>query len=115
MLARLWGFACNYVRDFDDSIRYYERVKEGLEEKLGRDSEKALDATYSLIMNTVMSHVERIEKLRDFVRRCERALGEENVVTLTTLNLLGDELDENGEHEEAIEVYERCLVGQMKG
>ncbi|GMH51855.1 hypothetical protein TL16_g01104 [Triparma laevis f. inornata] len=54
------GLACNYVRDFDDSIRYYERVKEGLEEKLGRDSEKALDATYSLIVNTVMSHIERI-------------------------------------------------------
>ena len=44
----------------------------------------------------------------------ERALGEENVVTLETLNALGGALDKNKEYEEAIEVYERFLAGRMK-
>ena len=61
-----------------------------------------------------MSEVERIEKFRDLVKRCERALGEENVVSLEMLNSLGIELKENEEYEEAKEVYERCLLGQMK-
>ncbi|GMH98898.1 hypothetical protein TrLO_g14207 [Triparma laevis f. longispina] len=44
----------------------------------------------------------------------ERALGEENVVTLETLNSLGAKLEPNGEFEESKEVYERCLAGRMK-
>ncbi|GMH80220.1 hypothetical protein TrLO_g9970, partial [Triparma laevis f. longispina] len=102
------------VRDFDDAERYYKRAKEGYEEQLGRDSEKALKVTIGLIMSTGMSRDEGIEKLRVLLKRCERALGEENVVTLETLNTLGCELDDNGEYEEAKEVYERCLAERTK-
>eukprot|EP00519_Triparma_laevis_P014727 CAMPEP_0182492236 /NCGR_PEP_ID=MMETSP1321-20130603/1439_1 /TAXON_ID=91990 /ORGANISM="Bolidomonas sp., Strain RCC1657" /LENGTH=80 /DNA_ID=CAMNT_0024694675 /DNA_START=6 /DNA_END=245 /DNA_ORIENTATION=- len=42
------------------------------------------------------------------------ALGEENVVTLETLNTLGNQLRKNGELEEARKVLERCLVGREK-
>ena len=41
-------------------------------------------------------------------------MGEENVVTLDTLNQLGGLLEQNGEYEEAIKVFERCLGGRMK-
>ena len=61
-----------------------------------------------------MNDGERINKLRDLIKRMERALGEENVVTLETLNSLGYQLDDNGEHEEAREVYEGCSARQMK-
>ena len=44
----------------------------------------------------------------------ERALGEENIVTLDTLNDLGDKLDDNQEYEEAKEVHVICLAGRMK-
>ncbi|GMH86439.1 hypothetical protein TL16_g10541 [Triparma laevis f. inornata] len=108
------GKACGRVRDFDDARRYLKRVKEGYEEQLGRDSEKALETTSSLIIAARMSDGERIEKLRDLLKRMERALGEENVVTLHTLNEIGGELQENGEFEEAKEVWERCLAGRMK-
>jgi len=108
------GKACGRVRDFDDGRRYLKRVKEGYEEQLGRDNEKTLETTPSLIIAARMSDGERIEKLRDLLKRMERALGEENVVTLHTLNELGGELQENGEFEEAKEVWERCLAGRMK-
>ncbi|GMH72191.1 hypothetical protein TL16_g05853 [Triparma laevis f. inornata] len=108
------GQACGFVGDFDDARRYYKRAMEGYEEQLGRDSEKALDATYFLIMGTVMSDVEKIEKLRDLAKKMERALGEENVVTLETLNYLGGKLRDNGEYEEAIKIFERYLAGRMK-
>ena len=108
------GRACGFVRDFDDARRYLKRAKEGYEEQLGRDSEKAPDATYGLIGSTAMSMDEIIEKLRDLEKWCERALGEENVVTLETPNTFGNKLQENGEYEEAKEVHERCLAGRMK-
>jgi len=87
---------------------------EEYEDQLGPDDAKILDVTKSLIMATKISRGEKIEKLRDLAKRCERALGEENVVTLDTLNLLGIELYGNEEYEEAIKVYERCLAGRMK-
>ena len=42
----------------------------------------------------------------------ERALGEENAVTLETLSQLGNRLYGNGEHEEAIKGQGRCLAGR---
>ena len=89
------GLARGFVGDFDDAKRYLKRAKEGYEEQLERDSEKALDATSSFILSNEMSNGERIEKFRDVLKRMERALGEENVVTLETLNLLGERLREN--------------------
>ncbi|GMH85386.1 hypothetical protein TL16_g10214 [Triparma laevis f. inornata] len=108
------GRACSQVRDFDDTRRYFKRAKEGYEEQLGRDSEKALEVTLSLIAATVLIKGERIEMYRDLVKRCERALGEENVVTLHTPYQLGIELKDNEEYEEAIKVHESCLAGRMK-
>ncbi|GMH73102.1 hypothetical protein TL16_g06092 [Triparma laevis f. inornata] len=108
------GKACNKVRDMDGARRYSKRAKEEYEEQLFPDDAKTLDVTRSLIMATKISRGEKIEKLRDLVRRCERALGEENVVTLETLNSLGDRLMMNGEFVEAIKVHERCLAGRMK-
>ncbi|GMH48273.1 hypothetical protein TL16_g00253 [Triparma laevis f. inornata] len=108
------GDACNRVRDIDDAMKYKERALKGYEEQLGRNSENALHVTYSLTWSTLMSNDEKIEKLRDLVKRMERALGEENVVTLDTLNSLGGTLHKNEEHEEAKEVWEKCLVGQTK-
>ncbi|GMH83927.1 hypothetical protein TrST_g9422 [Triparma strigata] len=86
----------------------------GYEEELGLDSEKALQLTYKLICATGMSKGEKIEKLKALVERMVGALGEENVVTLDTLNTLGVMLKNNGEYEEARKVYERCVAGQEK-
>ncbi|GMH60882.1 hypothetical protein TL16_g03146 [Triparma laevis f. inornata] len=108
------GRACGFVGDIDNARRYYERAKEGYEEQLGRDSEKALEVTLLLILATKMSKVKKVEKFRDLLKRCEGALGEENAVTLETLNGLGSRLQDSREYEEAKEVYERCLAGQMK-
>ncbi|GMH70101.1 hypothetical protein TL16_g05324 [Triparma laevis f. inornata] len=108
------GKACQWVRDFDDAIRYLKRAKEGYEKQLGRDSEKALEATYLLVLSTQMINDKKVEKLRDLLKRMERALGEENVVTLEMLNPLGGRLRTNGEYQEAKEVWERCSAGQMK-
>ncbi|GMI09524.1 hypothetical protein TrLO_g1292 [Triparma laevis f. longispina] len=108
------GGACNWVGDFDDAIRYFKRAKEGCEEQLGRESEKAFHATYSLIPCTVMRGGEKIEKYRDLLKRCERVLGVENVITLETLNQLGSNLDDNEEYEEAKGVWERYLAGRVK-
>ncbi|GMH51962.1 hypothetical protein TL16_g01126 [Triparma laevis f. inornata] len=105
------GRTCGFVGDFDDARRYYKRAKEGYEEQLGRDSEMALGVTSGLIMATD-DDGRIIEKLRYSLKRCERALGEENVVTLDTLNQLGNKLDESREYEEAIRVHERCLAGR---
>ncbi|GMH72204.1 hypothetical protein TL16_g05857 [Triparma laevis f. inornata] len=112
--CRALGKACNNVADFDDAIRYYKRAKEGYEEQLRRDSEKALEVTQGIIMITCSSLEEVFEKLRDLVKRIERALGEEHVVILDALNSLGVRLVDNGQIEEAITVYERSLAGQMK-
>jgi len=104
------GRACVFVGDRDDARRYFKQAKEGYEEQLGLDIEKALEATLGLIMSTDMV----MEKLRDLLKRCEKALGEENDVTLETLNELGGGLKDNGEYEEARKVLERCLAGRMK-
>jgi hypothetical protein len=80
------GRACNRVGDFEDARRYLKRAKEGYEEQLGPDSEKALEVTFSLIMFTGMSMGEVIDKLKALVERMIGVLGEENVVTLQTLN-----------------------------
>ncbi|GMH64662.1 hypothetical protein TrLO_g9077 [Triparma laevis f. longispina] len=78
------GRAYSNVEDFDDATRYFKRAKEGYEEQLGRDSEKELEATYCLVLCTgSYSDAELVEKFRDLVKRCERALGEENVVIIT--------------------------------
>ena len=87
---------------------------EGYEEQLGRDSERALEVTHYLIGSNGESRSEKFELYRDLLKRMETALGEENVVTLETLNALGIQLDQGGEYEEVINVYERCLVGRMK-
>jgi len=42
-----------------------------------------------------MSVDDKIEKFRELLKRMERALGEENVVTLNTLNDLGIALRKN--------------------
>ena len=83
------GRACGFVGDIDDARRYYERAKEGYEEQLGRDSEKALEVTHLLVLATKMSEDKKVEKFRDLLKRCERALGDEDAVTLETLNGLG--------------------------
>ena len=75
--CRALGRACGFVGDVDDARRYFKRAKEGYEEQLGRDSEKALHATYSLISITCSTINEVIEKLGDLVKRMERALGRE--------------------------------------
>ncbi|GMH84376.1 hypothetical protein TL16_g09905 [Triparma laevis f. inornata] len=108
------GRAVSFVGDMDDAIRYNKRAKDGYEEQLGRDSEKALDVTRGLIANTTMSRDKKIEKYRDLLKRCERALGEENVTTLSTLYSLGAELQKNGENEEAKGVFERAYEGYEK-
>ncbi|GMH63948.1 hypothetical protein TL16_g03847 [Triparma laevis f. inornata] len=101
------GKACGFVGDFDDCSRYYKRAKEGYKEQLGHDDVKTLKVTLSSICVMVETrHDERIEKLRDFVKRCESALGEENVVTFDALNQLGNRLQEIGEYEEAKEVHD---------
>ncbi|GMI01156.1 hypothetical protein TrLO_g3848 [Triparma laevis f. longispina] len=69
---------------------------------------------FKLISITCSTNDVVIEKLRDLLKRMERALGEENVVTLDTLNQLDGVLKENEEYGEAIKVHERCLVGRMK-
>ena len=108
------GLACKEVSDFEDATRYFTRAKEGYEEQLGPDSEKTLGATYSLISITCSSKSELIEKMRSLVERLLGALGEENVVTLLTLNTLGVQLMENGELEEARKYNESCLAGRVK-
>ncbi|GMH90491.1 hypothetical protein TL16_g11785 [Triparma laevis f. inornata] len=108
------GKACGFVGDFDAGRRYYKRAKEGYEEQLGRDSEKALEATRDLIGSDGESVNEQIEKFRDLLKRCERTLGEENVVTVDMLNELGCELNETRNCEEAKVVWESCLAGRMK-
>ncbi|GMH66191.1 hypothetical protein TrST_g11458 [Triparma strigata] len=83
------GKACDMVRDGEDARRYLNRAKEGYEDQLGPDSEKALEASYGLIMATGMSKGERIDKLKALLERMGGALGEKNVVTLETLNQIG--------------------------
>ncbi|GMH92246.1 hypothetical protein TL16_g12290 [Triparma laevis f. inornata] len=107
------GTACGFVGNFGDAERFYKRVKEGYEEHLGPDDAKTLDATHSFILST-NDDGRRTEKFRDLVKRFERALGDENVVTLRTLNALGGRLIENKQYEEAKEVHEGCLAGRMK-
>ncbi|GMH88594.1 hypothetical protein TL16_g11198 [Triparma laevis f. inornata] len=108
------GKACDNVGDWDEAERYFKRAKEGYEEQLGRDSEKTLNATGSLIIMTFSSYGENIEKLRDLSKRCEKILGKENVVALKTLNALGIRLKNGGRFEEVIKVYERCLMRLTK-
>ncbi|GMH90197.1 hypothetical protein TL16_g11693 [Triparma laevis f. inornata] len=104
------GLACSHTGvDFDDSRRYYKRAKEAYEEQLGRESEKALNLNASLIGVTHLSSDVKTLKLINLTVRMERALGEENDVTLETLNSLGIQLEENGEYERAITTYERCV------
>ena len=96
--CRVLGKACSFVDDFDDVRRYYKREKEGYEDQLGRDSEKALEVTRSLT-TTIGTTSERIEKYRDLLKRMERELGDENIVTLETLNNLGVKLKQNRQYE----------------
>jgi len=113
--CRELGQACNKVGDYDDSERYYERAREGYEEQFGRDSEEALDVAFDLVIRTTtMGDDERSEKLRDLLKRMERALGEEHLTTLDALWQLGAGLTLNDEYEEAKEVHERYLAVQMK-
>ena len=108
------GRACNWVEDWDDCRRYFKRAKEGYEEQLGQDDAKTLNITQGLTMVTGTSNGERIEKMRDLVKRSVSSLGEENVVTLDTLEQLGNLLHDNGEFEEAKEVWEGYLAGWME-
>ena len=108
------GNACNKVGDGEDARCYYKRAKDGYEKELGRNDEKTLEATYSLICCTGMSKEERIEKVRDLVARMKAALGEDNETTLDTLNQLGGTLNGIGDYEEARKVFEKCLLGKEK-
>ncbi|GMH53698.1 hypothetical protein TL16_g01505 [Triparma laevis f. inornata] len=109
------GGACGCVDKQADRRKYYKLALEGYEELQGTESEKALEVTYHLIMSgTCSGYSEMIEKLRSLVKRCERALGEENSVTLDTLNELGISLNGNEEYEEAKEVHEKCLAGRLQ-
>ncbi|GMH88955.1 hypothetical protein TL16_g11312 [Triparma laevis f. inornata] len=108
------GKACNRVGDAVDSFLCLKKAKDVYEEQLGRDSEKAPKATYILTMISCSSDTELIEKMRGLMKRCERVLGEEHVVTLTTLDTLSAKLRDIGQFEEAKEVLERCLARQEK-
>ena len=48
------GKACNQVRNMDDARRYTKRAKEGYEEQLGRDSEKALESTGDFLVSRIL-------------------------------------------------------------
>ena len=50
------GKACGFVGDFDDMRRFVKRAKDGYEEQLGRNSEKALETTHGLIMCTASEY-----------------------------------------------------------
>ena len=108
------GRACSFVDDFHDARRYYKQAKEGYEEQLRPDDAKTLETTYFLICANTTSYGETIKKLRDVWKRCERALGEENVVILDTLNSIGINLYNKGAYEVTKEVWEKCLAGQLK-
>ncbi|GMH91056.1 hypothetical protein TL16_g11946 [Triparma laevis f. inornata] len=110
------GLVCNNVRDYDEAVIYLKRAKEGYEEQLRRDSEKVLGTSGSSIMSTAVFYTDEefIEEIRDVVKRCERALGEENIIALRTLDDLGAELYQNEEYKEARELYEMCLARRMK-
>ena len=94
--------------------------RRGMRTQLGPDSEKTLEVTFSLeatwgvIRATGMSAGEKIGRLRALVERMVGVLGEENVVTLSTLNDFGMRLQENREYEEARKVHDRCLAGREK-
>lgn len=94
----------------DDARRYFERAREGYEELQGSESENVLGVTYGLTMATDVSTGEKIEKLRDLVKRAEGALEKQNQVTLETLNSLGIRLKMNGQYKESKKVKERCLT-----
>ncbi|GMH90887.1 hypothetical protein TrST_g5937 [Triparma strigata] len=102
------GDACSKVRDDDDMRRYFKRAKKGYEEQLGPDSEKALEVTYRLIMVNCRTQDEKCEKLTALMGRMGRALGDEHVLTLDTLEQLGSELRQNGELEPARKVWWKC-------
>mmetsp|Transcript_12506 Transcript_12506/g.22801 ORF Transcript_12506/g.22801 Transcript_12506/m.22801 type:complete len:605 (-) Transcript_12506:35-1849(-) len=108
------GAAYISVSDFDNAKIYFRQAKEGYEEQLGSDSEKALEVTYELILMTASIDDENIEKIRDLLKRMEGVLGKENALTLKGLKQLGDVLMENGVTKEAKEVYKTWLMGQEK-
>lgn len=103
--------ACNQVLDFEDCEKYYERARDGFTEKLGENSEKSLEATYSLIASEEMSEERRVELFRDLVKRANKSLGADNHVTLDALNDLGEALNDTGQFEEALKVLEESLAG----
>lgn len=107
------GKACTNLQDSGLSFMYLTRAKEGYEELLGRDSEKALSATHGLVMFKARGLQDVVEKLKDLAKRCEGALEEENVLTLDVLMDLGNVLRDSGKYEEARKVLWKCLAGRQ--
>ncbi|GMH69221.1 hypothetical protein TrST_g1100 [Triparma strigata] len=106
------AYASSGIDNWAESERFYTQAKEGYDEELGPDSERAIEASCSLIVASEISDEEMIGQLWDLVERAEEALGMESSVTLDTLNSLGVKLDDNGETEAARGIFERCWEGQ---
>lgn len=99
--------------DREEVAEFARRAKNGYEEQLGRESEKALKTTISTTMCASITAEGIIAKLSDLAERCKWLLGADNEVTLDTLDALAIELDDSGKKEEARELYERCLATRM--
>ncbi|GMH51483.1 hypothetical protein TL16_g01022 [Triparma laevis f. inornata] len=74
--------------DREEVAEFARRAKNGYEEQLGRESEKALKATISTTMCASKTAEGIIAKLSDLAERCKWLLGADNEVTLDTLYAL---------------------------
>ena len=62
----------------------------------------------------IRNEKDRLLCLRELLKRCTRALGENSKETCATLYELGCELEDAREFDEANGVWKRCLTGRMK-
>ncbi|GMI16482.1 hypothetical protein TrLO_g12848 [Triparma laevis f. longispina] len=89
------GKACNNVRDHGWAMRYFKKAKDGCEEQLGRDSEKALYVTYYLFCSSSGSDTDHRQ-------------------TLDTVMNLGLVYKSLGNYQKAFEYHERDLKASEK-
>ena len=108
------GKSYNNSSDFRNARVCFKRAKDGYEDTLGPESEKALEASYRLLVSTSLKIDEKICRYSNIVVRMESSLGEDNVVLLETLDSLGSSYFQNGDLESARKTYERCLEKQER-
>ena len=105
-----------YQERYQESIDLQERVVKGMQDQFGAEDDLMLEAIHASAMYDMGfgQHEEAERKLGEVISVCKQRSGEEDIIFLDALWALGELRYKQGRLQDAYELLDRALAGQVK-